>query len=219
MSFKKNMIRMWAPLFYCGVLATGLLGASVSETYTGTLNAESGTSGSVVVESLDLTAASSVTLFTTSYGGGTNLNGTTSSAGGLQPNVTLFNTAGFAIAYENGMFSPLNNSWDAYIQDPDVAAGNYFVILTDQANQLSPAFTGFAGTAPSSFWTLFSGPGGSNFYDVQGNSRTDSYALNIEATPLVTGTPEPATFWLVIPALAGAMLFVRKRKLYLTEQL
>jgi hypothetical protein len=193
-------------------MASGLLGAPISQTYTGTLGAESGTPGSVVVEPLDLTTASSVTIFTTSYGGGTNLNGSMTSAGGLQPNVTLFDTTGFAVATESGMFSPLNNSWDAYILDSDVAAGNYFLILTDQANQVSAAFTGFDGTAPADFYTLFTGPGGSSFTDVEGNARNGNYALNVQATPLASPTPEPATFWLVVPVLAGALLFVRKRK-------
>jgi len=214
MHCKKNIRTSLTPLLYCCLLANGLAGATVAATYTGTLTAESGTPGSVVVEMLSLPAPSSVTIFTTSYGGGTNLDNTTTSAGGFQPSVTLFDTTGFAVATENGMFSPLNNSWDAYIQDPSVPAGNYFVVMTDQANQVSPAFTGFGNTAPSNFYTFFSGPGGSTFTDAQGNVRTGNYALDVAASSITSSSaPEPATFWLIVPVLASAVCFLRKRKL------
>ncbi len=189
-------------------------------TCTGTLTAESGTAGSVVVESMNLTAASDVTIFTTSYGGGTNLDGTTTPAGGFQPNVTLFDHTGFTLDNSGGVFSPIGHTdpstgWnaDAYMNEPDLAAGNYFVILTDTNNQASVSFNGFGSTSPSNFYTFFNGPGGTTFQDVNGNARNGNYALDIEAMPLSgpgSSTPEPATLWLVIPALAG-LVVLRKR--------
>lgn len=196
-------------------------------TCSGTLTDESGTPDSVVVESMTLASASNVTIFTTSYGGGTNLDGTMTNPGGFQPNVTLFDTTGFAVATESGMFSPIGNTdpstgWnaDAYLNDPNVAAGTYFVILTDTNNMVSAAFTGFGSTSPANFYTLFTGNGGTTFQDAQGNSRTGNYALNIEATSLSgpgSSTPEPATLWLVVPALAGLTLFVRRRRNQVTD--
>src|SRR6476469_10540767 len=71
-------------------------------TCAGTLDAESGTPGSVVVAPFTLSMASAVTIYTTSYGGGPNLDSTTTGPGGFQPSLTLFDTTGFALAYENG---------------------------------------------------------------------------------------------------------------------
>lgn len=217
MNFNKNIRPPLTSLIFSCLLVNTLAGATVAATYTGTLTAESGTPGSVVVEMLNLPTTASVTIFTTSYGGGTNLDNTVTAAGGFQPSVTLFDTTGFAVASENGMFSPLNNSWDAYIQDPSVPAGDYFVILTDQANQVSPAFTGFGNTSPSNFYTFFSGPGGANFTDVQGNARTGNYALDVAAlsSSSPNSVPEPATVGLMGSALLGAVMFLRKRRLSL----
>ena len=207
-------------------LAQGYSGAatcsgmpSLPATCTGTLDAESGTPGSVVVESLTLTSPSAVTLYTTSYGGGTNLDGSTTTHGGFQPNITLFDATGFAVASENGTTSPIanpdpTNGWrgDGYVKDGDVPAGSYYAILTDVNNQVSPAFTGFGSTSPSNFYTFFSGPGGTSFTDSQGFTRNGNYAFNIQATPLSSATPEPATLWLVLPVFAAAVLFSRRRR-------
>lgn len=196
-------------------------GATVTlpATCTGTLDAESGTPNSIVVEGFTLTTPSAVTIYTTSYGGGNNLDGTTSSPGGFQPNITLFDTTGFALATETGAFSPIanpdpSNGWkgDGYVYDPSVAAGSYYAILTDINNQVSAAFTGFGNTSVANFYTLFSGPGGNSFTDEQGNNRDGNYALNIEATSLASAVPEPATFSLILPALAVAFFVIRRRR-------
>lgn len=191
---------------------------TVPATCTGTLDAESGTPGSVVTEGFTLSSPSAVTIYTTSYGGGMNLNGSSTSAGGFQPNITLFDTTGFAVAFENGATSPIANTdpstgWkaDGYIYDPNVAPGSYFAILTDVNNQVSPSFSGFGSTPPSDFYTFFSGPGGTTFEDLQGNTRDGHYALDISAT--TTATPEPATGWLILPALLAGALLARRRRL------
>jgi hypothetical protein len=165
-----------------------------------------------------LTAPSDVTLFTTSYGGGSNLDGTTTGAGGFQPSLTLFDTSGLAVAFPTGMASPMGMTdattglnLDAYINDPSLASGTYYAILTDANNQISASFAGFGSTLPSDFYTLFTGPGGANFSDVQGNARDGAYALNIEASPLsVSATPEPATLWLVVPVVFGVIALRRR---------
>ncbi|MGC2662127.1 MAG: DVUA0089 family protein [Bryobacteraceae bacterium] len=195
-------------------------GATVTlpSTCTGVLDSESGTPGSIAVEEFTLASTSDVTLFTTSYGGGTNLDGSTTSAGGFQPNLAIFDTTGLAVAFQTGMASPIGNTdpatglnLDAYVTD--MAAGTYYAILSDINNQLSASFSGFGNTAPSDFYTLFSGPGGTSFTDVQGNTRDGNYALNLEATSLTSAAPEPATLWLVIPAVLGVALLRRRRSL------
>lgn len=187
-------------------------------TCTGTLDTESGTPGSVVLEKFSLNSASMVTIFTTSYRGGTNLDGSTTGPGGFQPNITLFDNTGFDIANQSPSFSPVANpdpatglKADGYLKDTNVPAGTYLVTLTDWQNQMSITSTGL--NTSTAAYTQFSGPGGKSFLDVQGNTRNGNYALNIEASPLgPPSVPEPATFGLVLPALVGVTLFWRKRK-------
>ncbi len=191
--------------------------SSISQTYTGTLTSESGP-GSVVLESFSLTTPSEVTIYTTSYGGGINLNGTTTGPGGFQPNITLYNNTGFVVANQSPSFSPIGNTdrstganLDGYLQDTDAPAGMYYVTLTDWQNQMSVTSTGL--NTSEAAYLQFSGPGGASFQDVQGNTRTGNYALNISAMPLGSGpssVPEPATFLLLIPGFAAIALAKRK---------
>jgi hypothetical protein len=207
-----------------GVLALSVMAgtrmeaSSLSDTFTGTLTSESGSTGSVVLESFSLTAPSEVTIYTTSYGGGMNLNGSTTGPGGFQPNITLYDGTGFVVANQSPSFSPIanadpSNGWkgDGYLQDTDAPAGTYYVTLTDWQNQLGVTATGL--NLSTSAYTQFTGPGGSSFQDVQGNTRTGNYALDISAMPLGTSSvPEPATALLVVPAFAALALILRKRR-------
>lgn len=207
-----------------GIVMLGLLSSfcanagSISQTSTGTLTSESGTSGSVVLESFSLTSPSDVTIYTTSYGGGMNLDGSAAGPGGFQPNLTLYNSTGFVVANQSPSFSPTANmdpstglKLDGYLQDTDAPAGTYYVTLTDWQNQMSVTSTGLS--LSQAAYLQFSGPGGTSFQDVQGNTRTGNYALDISAMPLGTSSvPEPGTFAMVIPALVGAILLSRKRK-------
>lgn len=210
MNLKGKLRLPLAALLFGAVGTAALQAASINQTYTGTLDSESGTPGSVVLKTLSLTSISNVTIYTTSYGGGTNLNGTVTTPGGFQPNITLYNNTGFTIANQSASFSPINNSWDGYLTDSNLAAGTYYVTLTDWQNQESITATTLNLTTP---YLSFSGPGGTNFTDVQGNNRTGNYALDISATPVGgSAVPEPATLSLILPGLTGAFLLWRKRR-------
>lgn len=218
MVFKRKLAWSLGVLALSALTAAQVNASSISQTYTGTLTAESG-SGSVVLESFSLTSPSNVTIYTTSYGGGMNLNGTTTGPGGFQPNITLYNSTGFVVANQSPSFSPIGNAdpstganLDGYLQDTDAAAGTYYVTLTDWQNQMSITSTGL--NASEAAYLQFSGPGGTSFQDVQGNTRTGNYALNISAMPLSSSSstvPEPATGLLLIPGLAAAVFVGRKR--------
>jgi hypothetical protein len=217
MHLKRKLISGLAAFAFCASIVGRANASSISQTYSGTLTSETG-SGSVVLESFTLTSASDVTIYTTSYGGGTNLDGTTSAAGGFQPNITLYNSTGFVIENQSPSFSPVANpdpsnglTLDGYLKDTDAAAGTYYVTLTDWQNQMSVTATGLNLSEAASL--QFSGPGGSSFQDVDGNNRTGAYALNISATPMGgSAVPEPSTFMLVIPTLAAAVLLACKRR-------
>ncbi|MGH9639080.1 MAG: DVUA0089 family protein [Bryobacteraceae bacterium] len=214
------MVSRCANLALAAVVFAGISGsvagaASLSQTYTGTLANQA----TPFLQNFTLSSASDVTIYTTSYGGGTNLDGTTTSAGGFQPSLVLFDSAGNYVANEvTAGTSPIanpdaSNGWalDAYLSDSNAPAGSYTVALTDWLTQQSPMATNL-----SDGFTFDLGSGGSSFVDAQGNSRTSAYALNISATPVSGGgggmsaVPEPATFFLILPAFALALL-LRKR--------
>ena len=97
------------------------------------------------------------------------------------------------------------------MQDPSAPAGTYYVTLTDWQNQMSITSTGL--NLSTATFEQFNGPGGTSFQDVDGNTRTGNYALNISSMPVGTSTvPEPASFLLLIPGLAAIALLTRKRR-------
>ncbi len=202
-----------------GILGTDLVNAApLSQTYTGSLTSESGAAGSVVLESFTVSSPSDITIYTTSYGGGKNLDGTTASAGGFQPNLTLYNNTGFVAANQSPSFSPVGKTdtstglnLDGYLQDNNAAAGTYYVTLTDWNNMMSITSTGL--NLSQAAYQQFTGAGGTSFQDVGGNTRNGNYDLNISVMPLNgSSVPEPATFLLVIPVLAALALSRRKRQ-------
>jgi len=221
MNLDRTFSRVAAALLFgafgCAYAEAASCAATVTlpATCTGSLSSESGT-GSVVLESFTLDMASSLTIFTTSYGGGKNLDNTTTSSGGFEPNITLYNSQGLVLADQNPGFSPIanpdpGNHWkgDGYLNDPHLSSGTYYITLTDWQNQQLLTATSLNLSMPIA--QQFTGPGGTSFTDVQGNNRNGNYALDIESTPLTSSTPEPATFWLIIPIFAAAF-WLRKRR-------
>lgn len=161
-----------------------------------------------------LASASQLTIFTNSYGGGPNANGTTASAGGFMPSLVLYNGAGNFVAGQIfpspvGRVDPATGlNGDSYIRTGNLMAGNYILAISDFQVQQPPT----ASTLADGFINYGSG---TNFVDVQGNLRTGAYSLNITGangggpTPTI---PEPATFWMAAPALGIAAMWMRRRK-------
>ncbi|MGH9584071.1 MAG: DVUA0089 family protein [Bryobacteraceae bacterium] len=211
------MINRYASLALAAVVSAGLSAsvagaASLSQTYTGTL----ATQATPFLQNFTLSSASDVTIYTTSYGGGKNLDGTTTKAGGFQPSLVLFDSSGNYVmseTYPSPMANPdPSNGWalDAYLSDTNTPAGGYTVALTDWQLLQSPSATNL-----SDGFTFNLGSGTNSFVDAQGNSRTGNYAMNISTSPVsggggMTATPEPATLFLMLPAFALALL-LRKR--------
>lgn len=173
-----------------------------------------GSEGDAVLNTFSLSSDTALTVFTTSYGGGTNLDGSTTTAGGFEPNVMLFNSAtGFVVAQTTGS-DPLGKAdastgllADSYFSDPDVSAGNYILSISNWGTTGDPA---------GGFTDVY---GSRGFADVGGNARGNNFTLNISsaATP-PAATPEPGSFWLTLPALAVAGLMIRKRCPKVTSQ-
>ncbi len=169
----------------------------------------------VLEATFSLNTASKLTIFTTSYGGGNNLSGPASTAGGFQPMITLYTSAGSYVTGEQ-VTSPIAQTdptthlaLDQYLLDANVGPGNYIAVLTDWLNQQPPTATNLS----DGFVSL--GSSGSTFVDEQLNSRTANYALNLSASPIGGGgsaVPEPATWGLIFPVLAVTALFLRNRR-------
>lgn len=193
-----------------GALVLGVFGSNqlmADAVYTGTLTDPS----MVVQENFSLSSPGNVSIFTTSYGGGTNLDGTTTSPGGFQPNLTLYNSDGTYVASQDvndpkAQTDPTTSlALDSMLTESNLAAGSYIVTMTNFWTQQSPTATNLSDG--------FINYGGSTFADVQGNVRTGSYTLNVSvpSSGPVSATPEPATFWLVLPGLVGAAYLMRRR--------
>lgn len=195
-----------------GVLILGILTASaiqaapISQTFSGTLSSTS----QVLQEDFTINAMSAVTIFTNSYGGGTNLDGTTTSAGGFQPNITLY-TSGGNFVMNQAVISPVAKidastglALDGYLFDASLAPGSYIVTLTNWLLQQPPTATNLSDG--------FINYGGSTFTDVNSNTRNGSYALNLSASSS-SSVPEPASIWLLVSglALAGVTAWRRSR--------
>ncbi|MBV9678831.1 MAG: DVUA0089 family protein [Acidobacteriaceae bacterium] len=168
-----------------------------------------GNQGQVLEASFSLTSATNLTIYTTSYGGGANANGTTATAGGFMPSLVLYNSAGNYVASQlpsspMGKMDPATGlNGDSYLTMMNLAAGNYIMALSDvfvqqpaTATNLSDGFINYGG--------------GTTFSDVQGNLRNGNYSLNITG-PSAAAAPEPATFWLIVPALGAVVSVIRKR--------
>ncbi len=125
------------------------------------------------------------------------------------PSLVLYNSAGNYVAGATfpspiGRMDPTTGlNGDAYLTRMNLAAGSYILALSDflvqqpaTATNLSDGFINYGG--------------GTTFSDVQGNLRTGNYSLNITG-PSAAAVPEPATFWLMVPALGGIVSLIRKR--------
>jgi hypothetical protein len=169
----------------------------------------------------------SVVLQSFSYGG----NGTTISAGGFAPVLSLFgpipsgdppllgfNAGGASPNCSPRLTDPVTHlCLDAVVAPGVLTAGTYLVTLTENDNepQGTDFNSGFSEAGQGNFTGPDFGPGSGSFYDPFGNHRTANYAFSISgvtsASP-VSATPEPAGLVSLLSGLsllAGAGL---KRK-------
>jgi hypothetical protein len=172
---------------------------------TAVLNGTLASVADVQLDNFALSSATALTVFTTSYGGGMNSDGTTTAAGGFEPLVALYDTSGSVIAQTTGSYP--NNTGDAttgivgdsYFATSSLMAGSYILAIANWDTTGDPV-SGFVN--PGS---------GSAFLDTGGNTRTGNYSADI-ASSTVASTPEPASFWLTLPAAAGMLVFLRNRR-------
>ena len=84
------------PSIHAGTVTHDLGTLTRAVTGTGSFTTQS----EVLEEDFSVAAPTNLTAFTTSYGGGANLNGTVSKVGGFEPSLTLYAGAGAFVAQE-----------------------------------------------------------------------------------------------------------------------
>jgi hypothetical protein len=165
--------------------------------------------------SFGLTAASTVTLQTFGYGGGTNGNGQNISAGGFESVLGVFDAAGTAVSgpIQPGPFAgcTADNLFclDAFGQ-LSLGPGMYIVSLTQSPNDplgnLSDGFFYVDAVPDPNF--------NNGFVGTFGRQRNGNWALDIagvDSASQQTGVPEPGSALLAAAALAVAIIGSRKR--------
>jgi hypothetical protein len=167
--------------------------------------------GTVLEATFTLNTASTLTIYTDSYGGGKNADGSTALPGGFMPSLVLYDGGGNFVAGQT-FPSPIGNTdpttglnGDSYIKTSTLAMGSYTLALSDFLVQQPPTATNLS----DGFTNLGSG---TTFSDVQGNPRNGNYTVNITGAGSAPAVPEPATLLLMLPAALGTIIFrLRKR--------
>ena len=172
-------------------------------------------------------------MFTTSYGGGTNLDGSITAAGGFDPILSLFDASGnFIDANDDGPNAATDNNtgsaFDAGLQET-LAAGTYQVVVTefDNFSNADPESSGYLGGTSLADGFYEAGKGnftgndfgtpdqaGLGFIDADGNQRTSSFTLDIGNGPLAP-VPEASTtvsFGLLLMLGLGGVAIRTRRK-------
>jgi hypothetical protein len=163
-----------------------------------------------------LLSATTVTLETFGYGGGTNANGDLILPGGFESTLQLFALpSGFAVG---GSILPgpdpscgprtadpsrFNFCFDAYAQ-VFLTPGDYIVALTQNSNTANGNLgDGFQFDSDPNF--------SSGFVGTFGYQGTSQWALDITSPDAVVGAPEPGSALLALSAFLLAGLGIRKR--------
>ena len=181
-----------APRIYASAVVNQIFTGSLPATITGTLPNQN----TALEEMFTLTSPKNLTVTTDSY-----------AAGGFEPNLFLFNSAGDEVAAGNPFGSPDPNTGivgDMQLTATDLAAGAYTVAVTDFLLNQSLTATNLSDGFAVNFGS------GTTFVDSNGNTRTGNFAFTINAA---SAAPEPATLWLGATFLAGLTLRARKRRL------
>jgi len=187
--------------------------------YTGTFAQDDGQS----VFDFTLASATSVTLRTWSFAGGTNAGGMSISPGGFAPVLSLFDAGGeqdlLALDRDGGPGSCGPRAvdtisgfcWDAYLNLP-LVAGSYVLVLTEDDNTPNgPTLAdGFLRDGQGNFTAgLFGGAPGSSFILADGSQRTNMWAVDLIGVDSQATAPEPGSAAMLM--LGIAFLLSRRR--------
>jgi len=166
-----------------------------------------------VVDSFNVTSASTMTAITYGYGGGTNAGGQTVDPGGLEPLLSLFDGKGSYMASTYlGTTCPAGaniyegNCFDVSLDGGTLPAGTYFIALTAYANR-AVADQNNGGNLSDGFTGLGSLQGTENL----------NYAFDVILTPNSVSPPPPTVpepnYVLLMGIAVAAPFFLKRMKL------
>jgi hypothetical protein len=206
-------------LVLCGL--AGLVGASTAQAGTGSWQGQFTQDDQLLSIGLILTATDTLTVTTFSYGG---LAAPSSgiAAGGFAPVLALFDGASKLLQLAAGSANSCGGAgsgardptsgfcWDAHFSAPDLLAGRYTVVLSQDGNTpLGPTLAdGYLMAGMPDYTSIYNGVPGSRFIEVTGRARTGFYALGIST--LTSPVPEPTTALMLALGLAGLGLLRRR---------
>jgi len=171
--------------------------------------------------SFSVTSASTVTLRTYSYPGGTNSAGQVIAGTGFDPILALFNSTGAKVGEnDDGTCSQVGSDavtgacFDTYFQAA-VTPGTYTVSLMEFDNFSSgnTLAAGFDRQGQGNFTAAAFGPAGATgpFWDFTSSKRDSHWAFDVlNVNSAVSGVPEPATFGVVTLGILAAGLLRRR---------
>lgn len=211
---RTKFLRLFFMLF---LFATFSRANAATLTFTGSLTADD----SVFTYTLTTASTQVFNFYTTSYGGGANLNGSVTPSGGFDPVLTLFSTTtgnvlgfggGTGMCQGSSSKDPKTGLCEDASFSATLAAGAYTLDLTEFPNEaIGKLADGFLFAGDSTVTGDFCGVSGGTFLQsdvapcVQ---RSSNYAVNISST---TPVPEPPTWLLISPVAAVVALFKRRR--------
>lgn len=191
-------------------------GVALPQFFQGTLARDN----ALVAFAFSLATSGPLDARTFSHSGGQSGVGQAVAEGGFAPVLTLFSADGEQLALNvgsaNGCAGPGSFCWDAHLQLQGLAAGTYWLVLSQDDNlaQAGPVTL----EALSSFYSRHEEPhytaaylglpadGGVNFVRVDGSPRSGQWALDIQVDALVSQVPEPPAAWLLALGLAACAL-------------
>lgn len=201
-----------------GLVCCAAISQACATTLTGSLSADD----SVFTYNFSSTGTQLYNFYTTSYGGGTNADGTKTAAGGFDPILTLFSSSsGKVIGFGGGagkctgvlVADPTTHLCDDANFTALLTFGSYTLDLTEFPNAaVGKLSDGFLFSGSPTITGDVCGVRGGKFLEsdvapcVQ---RTSKFAVNVN--PVAAATPEPSTFLMVFPALAALVGINRRR--------
>lgn len=204
-------------------IAAGLLGAAGAQaattdfSYRGTFGGDA----DVLRFTFTIGAPSNVVLRSYSYAGGTQADGTVVAAGGFDPILALWDSAGVKIGQHDDGPGPVpadpatGSGFDTHLILAGLAAGTYTATVAQYANfSVSNLLAdGFQQSNPN--FTAGYGCSNGQFCDVSGANRTNFWAFDVLGVDSVippAPVPLPGGLALMAGALAGLGVLRRSRR-------
>lgn len=195
--------------------STESIDVSTPSTYSGTFTSDT----QVNEYTFSVAAPANYSFYTTSYGGGANLNGTTSLSGGFVPVLSLFNGSGAPVGNAGGSGmcsgSAMADGATGLCNDASLnlalGSGSYTLALSEFPNSaVGNLSDGFLADQVPGLFNVCSTSAPFQESDVAPCAqRNGNYSLNIaQAAPV----PEPPTWILVLP-LAGVLFLAGRQQL------